>query len=75
MDWWVDEGPEWGSAELEEEWRAASQVRHPRPRVHSSGREETLFTPHRHDILDPALTRPGRFARLGRIELPDEVET
>jgi len=33
VDWWVDEGPEWGSAELEEEWRAASQVRHPRPRL------------------------------------------
>ena len=43
------------------------------PPVHSSGREETLFTPHRYDILDPALTRPGRFDRLVRIELPDEA--
>mmetsp|Transcript_10516 Transcript_10516/g.30731 ORF Transcript_10516/g.30731 Transcript_10516/m.30731 type:complete len:177 (-) Transcript_10516:304-834(-) len=27
----------------------------------------------RYDILDPALTRPGRFDRLVRIELPDEA--
>jgi len=27
----------------------------------------------RYEILDPALTRPGRFDRLVRIELPDEA--